>query len=102
MLGNGLTYDSYHLALYLCTVMAWGALALGFLLRGVGAQALYKGCAMFVVTLAISVVLLLLDILRVLEHHQVELALLLFGMLLPCALMLTLKATNTLARMNLK
>jgi len=36
MFGNVLTYDVYHLALYLATAMAWGALGLWLLLQGRG------------------------------------------------------------------
>jgi hypothetical protein len=34
MFGNVLTYDAYHLALYLLTALAWGVLGLWFLMSG--------------------------------------------------------------------
>ncbi|HGA2318555.1 TPA: hypothetical protein ACIRVE_003133 [Pseudomonas putida] len=87
-----LTYGAYHLALYLLTAWAWGALGFGFLLRGNDVQALYKCCAMFGLALAINAVVLVLDIFRVIPHHQVELILLMFGVLLPALIFLTYKA----------
>ncbi|MFJ4457214.1 hypothetical protein ACIP1G_25460 [Pseudomonas sp. NPDC089392] len=92
MFGNVLTYDVYHLALYLGMVMAWGAVGLWLLQRGAGVEALYRCCAMFGLALMISSVMLVLDIFRVLEHWQVELGLMLLGVLLPCVVVLTFKA----------
>ncbi|MEN5036787.1 hypothetical protein [Pseudomonas sp. TWI929] len=92
MFGKVLTYDVYHLALYLVTAMAWGAAGLWLLLRGAGVEALYRCCAMFGLALTISSVMLVLDIFRVLEHWQVELGLLLLGVLLPCVIVLTFRA----------
>ncbi|WP_236707524.1 hypothetical protein [Pseudomonas sp. Leaf58] len=92
MFGKVLTYDVYHLALYLGSALAWGAVGLWLLLRGVGVVALYKGCVVFGLGLALSSIILVLDIVRVLEHWQVELGLLLFGLLLPCVIFLTFKA----------
>lgn len=97
-----LTYDAYHLALYLLTALAWGALGFGFLLRGTDAQALYKCCAMFGLALAINAVVLVLDIFRVIPHHEVELILLIFGMLLPALIFLTYKAALIVNKINLK
>ena len=101
MFGNVLTYDVYHLALYLATAMAWGALGLWLLLQGAGVEALYKCCAVFGLALTISGVMLVLDILRVLEHWQVEAGLLLFGVLLPCVLALTFKAGFNVSKIYL-
>ncbi|MNE49567.1 hypothetical protein D3C80_1440960 [compost metagenome] len=101
MFGKVLTYDVYHLALYLATAMAWGAAGLWLLLRGVGVEALYRCCAMFGLALTISSVMLVLDILRVLEHWQVELGLLLFGVLLPCVVVLTFRAGLAGSKFNL-
>ncbi|MBC3477949.1 hypothetical protein [Pseudomonas taiwanensis] len=101
MFGKVLTYDVYHLALYLGTVMAWGALGLWLLLRGAGVEALYKCCSMFGLALTISSIMLVLDIFRVIEHWQVEAGLLLFGGLLPCLLALTFKATLNANRIDL-
>ncbi|MFZ5934259.1 hypothetical protein BGP84_08245 [Pseudomonas putida] len=97
-----LTYDAYHLALYLLTALAWGALGFGFLLRSADAQALYKCCAMFGLALAINAAVLVLDIFRVIPHHEVELILLGFGMALPSALFLTYKAVLVLSKISLK
>jgi len=97
-----LTYDAYHLALYLLTALAWGALGFGFLLRGTDAQALYKCCAMFGLALTINGVVLVLDIFRVIPHHEVELILLVFGMLLPVGMYLTAKAAYVVSKINLK
>ncbi|WP_343595986.1 hypothetical protein [Pseudomonas sp.] len=97
-----LTYDAYQLALYLLTALAWGALGFGFLLRGTDAQALYKCCAMFGLALAINAVVLVLDIFRVIPHHEVELILLIFGMLLPALIFLTYKAALIASKINLK
>ncbi|MGJ7551448.1 hypothetical protein [Pseudomonas alloputida] len=97
-----LTYDAYHLALYLLTALAWGALGFGFLLRSADAQALYKCCAMFGLALAINAVVLVLDIVRVIPHHEVELILLVFGMALPSAIFLTYKAASSLSKISLK
>ncbi|MEG0244746.1 hypothetical protein D3C76_1627490 [compost metagenome] len=102
MFGNVLTYDAYHLALYLITAMAWVSLGFCFLLRGVDVQALYKGCAMFGVALTISVVMLVVDIMRMLEHHQVEMALVIVGMVLPVMVVLTFKASSLLSKPSLK
>ncbi|MFJ7788633.1 hypothetical protein [Pseudomonas sp. NPDC096925] len=101
MFGKVLTYDVYHLALYLCTALAWGAVGLWLLLRGTGAPALYKCCAMFGLILAIGSIMLVLDILRVLENWQVESGLLLFGVLLPCVLALTFKTSHGGRKINL-
>ncbi|MFV3292701.1 hypothetical protein ACNFBR_28745 [Pseudomonas sp. NY11955] len=100
MFGKVLTYDVYHLALYLGSALAWGAVGLRLLLRGAGIEALYKCCAVFGLALTINSVMLVLDILRVLEHWQVELGLLLFGVMLPCALALTLKASINESKIN--
>ncbi len=97
-----LTYDAYHLALYLLTALAWGALGFGFLLRGTDAQALYKCCAMFGLALTINAVVLVLDIFRVIPHHEVELILLVFGMLVPVGVYLTFKAAFMVGKLNLK
>ena len=97
-----LTYDAYHLALYLLTALAWGALGSGFLLRGSDAQALYKCCAMLGLALAINTVMLMLDIFRVIPHHEVECVLLVFGMLLPVVMFLTFKAVFFISKKNLK
>jgi hypothetical protein len=97
-----LTYDTYHLALYLLTALAWGALGFGFLLRSADAQALYKCCAMFGLALVINATVLVLDIFRVIPHHEVELILLGFGMALPSALFLTYKAVLVLSKIGLK
>ncbi|MBO9551654.1 hypothetical protein [Pseudomonas sp.] len=97
-----LTYDAYHLALYLFTALAWGALGFGFLLRGADTQALYKCCAMFGLALAINAAMLVLDIFRVIPHHAVELVLLVFGMLLPAAIFLTTKAALSASKISLK
>jgi hypothetical protein len=102
MFGSVLTYGAYHLALYLFTALAWAALGFFFLLRGLDVQALYRCCAMFGLALAISAVMLVLDILRILEHHQVEMALLIFGMLLPVSIILTFKANYWLSKLALK
>lgn len=101
MFGKVLTYDVYHLALYLCTALAWATVGLWLLLRGAGVEALYKCCAMFSLVLAISSIMLVLDILRVLEHWQVELGLLLFGVLVPCVLALTFKTSFGASKINL-
>ncbi|MGE8114961.1 hypothetical protein [Pseudomonas sp. NPDC086566] len=97
-----LTYDAYHLALYLLTALAWGALGFGFLLRSSDAQALYKCCAMLGLALAINAVMLVLDIFRVIPHHEVELVLLMLGMLLPMVIFLTFKAIFFVSKTNLK
>jgi len=97
-----LTYDAYHLALYLLTALAWGALGFGYLLRSTDAQALCKCCAMFGLALAINAVVLVLDIFRVIAHHEVELILLIVGMLLPAIMFLTLKAALFASKLNLK
>ncbi|MEN5301429.1 hypothetical protein [Pseudomonas sp. TWI628] len=97
-----LTYDAYHLALYLLTALAWGALGFGFLLRGADTQALYKCCAMFGLALAINSVMLVLDIFRVLPHYEVEWVLLVFGMLLPAVMFLTYKAIFFASKISLK
>lgn len=82
-----LTYDAYHLALYLLTALAWGAL-------GLGVQALWKCCAMLGLVLAIKSIVLVLDISRVIPHHHVELVLLVFGIVLPVGIFLTCKAIS--------
>ncbi|WP_085677847.1 MULTISPECIES: hypothetical protein [unclassified Pseudomonas] len=97
-----LTYDAYHLALYLLTALAWGALGFGFLLRGADAQALYKCCAMFGLALAINGGVLVLDIFRVIPHYEVEFILLVFGMLVPAGMFLTFKAALFLSKKSLK
>jgi len=102
MFGSVLTYDAYHLALYLLSALACAALGFFFLLRGLDLQALYRCCAMFGLALATSAVMLVLDIFRVLEHHQVEMALLVFGMALPVSVVLTLKASYLLSRLDPK
>ncbi|MDZ3993112.1 hypothetical protein [Pseudomonas sp. Teo4] len=102
MFGNVLTYDVYHLALYLLAVMAWSALGLWILLRGTGSWARYGGFALLGLTLTICSVMLVLDILRVLEHRQVEWGLLIFGMFLPATIMLTIKAGSIVSRFDLK
>jgi|GEM_PF-915464 len=102
MFGNVLTYDAYHLALYLITAIAWVSLGFGFLLSGIDVQALYKGCAMFGVALTISVVMLVVDILQMLEHHQVEMALVIVGIILPAGVILTYKASYLLGRFSPK
>lgn len=89
MFGQVLTYGAYHLALYLCTALAWGALGLYFLLQGTGFGALIRCCGMFAIALSINGVMLLLDIRRTLDHHQVEAILWLAGVALPCLLLLT-------------
>ncbi|HCV38593.1 MAG TPA: hypothetical protein DGQ94_07720 [Pseudomonas sp.] len=89
-----LTHDACHLALYLLTALAWWALGLGLVLRGAHFQALWKCCAMLGLVLAIKSVVLVLDILRVIPHHQVELVLLVFGIVLPASIFLTCKATS--------
>ncbi|GLO12550.1 hypothetical protein PPUJ20028_11310 [Pseudomonas putida] len=101
MFGKMLTYDVYHLALYLGAVMAWGALGLWLLLRGAGVEALYRCCAMFGLALTISSIMLVLDIFRVLEHWQVEMGLLLFGVMLPGAVVLTFKASLNASKIDL-
>ncbi|ABY99747.1 TPA: hypothetical protein ACHTCR_002141 [Pseudomonas putida] len=101
MFGNVLTYDVYHLALYLGSALAWGAVGLLMLLRGAGVGALYKCCAVFGLALITNSIMLVLDILRVLEHWQVELGLLLFGVMLPCVLVLTLKANLSVSKNSL-
>ncbi|GLO24016.1 hypothetical protein PPUJ21368_18440 [Pseudomonas putida] len=78
-----------------------GALGLWLLLHGAGVEALYKCCAVFGLALTISSVMLVLDILRVLEHWQVEAGLLLFGVLLPCVLALTFKAGFNVSKIYL-
>jgi len=95
MFGNVLTYDAYHLALYLFMVLSWGALGFWFLRRGVGVEALLKCCAMFGLALVVSSVMLVLDILRVLEHHQVEMALWGLGGGLPAGVFLILKTSSS-------
>lgn len=100
MFGKVLTYDVYHLALYLGSVLAWGAVGLRLLLRGAGIEALYQSCAIFGLALMFGSIMLVLDILRVLEHWQVELGLLLFGVMLPCMLALALKASFSVANTN--
>ena len=95
MFGNVLTYDVYHLALYLFLVLAWGALGLHFLQRGIGIEELVKCCAMFGLALAVSSVMLVLDILRVLEHHQVEIALWGLGGVLPASVFLISKTSSS-------
>ncbi|WP_236237141.1 MULTISPECIES: hypothetical protein [Pseudomonas] len=102
MFGSVLTYDAYHLALYLLTALAWAALGFFLLLRGLDLQALYRCCAMFGLALAINAVMLVLDILRILEHHQVELALLVIGMALPLSIILTFKANSFVNKRALK
>ncbi|WP_079229075.1 hypothetical protein [Pseudomonas putida] len=97
-----LTYDAYHLALYLLTALAWGALGFGFLLRSADAQALYKCCAMFGLALTLNAAVLVLDIFRVIPHHEVEMILLMFGMLLPAVIFLTYKAIFVASKINLK
>ncbi len=76
-------------------------MGLWLLLRGAGVEALYKGCAMFGLALIISSIMLVLDIFRVIEHWQVEAGLLLFGVLLPCLVALTFKATSNGSRIDL-
>ncbi|MDF9618822.1 hypothetical protein P5705_14315 [Pseudomonas entomophila] len=98
MFGQVLTYDVYHLALYLLTALAWGLLGMRFLLRDTTATGLLKCCAMFGVAVAIKAVMLVLDIWRVLEHHQVERLLMVLGGLLPGALLLIWKTSSTLSR----
>ncbi|MCE1114004.1 MULTISPECIES: hypothetical protein [Pseudomonas] len=88
MFGNVLTYDAYHLALYLLTALAWGVLGLWFLMNGTGVGALLRCCAMFGVALLINGFMLMLDIWRVLEHGQVEAGLLAVGVVLPVMLIL--------------
>jgi hypothetical protein len=83
MFGNVLTYDAYHLGLYLFSALGWGALGLRQLLRGSGFTALLRCCGLFGVALLFNGVMLLLDIQRVLEHRQVESILLFGGVLLP-------------------
>lgn len=102
MFGNVLTYDAYHLALYLVSTLAWVSLGCCFLLRGADVQALYKCFAMFGMALTVSVGMLLLDILRMLEHHHVEMVLVIFGMVLPAIAFLTLKANSILSKFSLK
>lgn len=102
MFGNVLTYDAYHLAIYLITAIAWVSLGFCFLMRGAGVQALYKGCAMFGVALALSLGMLVLDILRVLEHPHVEMSLVMVGMVLPVIGILTLKADSIVSKHSLK
>lgn len=87
MFGKVLTYDAYHLALYLLTASLWGLLGLRVLLRGTGGKALAGCCGLFAVALLINGVMLVLDTQRVLEHHQVEMILLMVGVALPGALM---------------
>ncbi|AXM98621.1 hypothetical protein ACU5P1_07985 [Pseudomonas plecoglossicida] len=99
MFGGVLTYDAYHLALYLLTVLAWAALGCFILLRGLDVLALYRCCAMFGLALTISSVMLVLDILRVLEHTQVEMTLLILGIVLPVSIILTSKATYLLSKL---
>jgi len=97
-----LTYDAYHLALYLLTALAWGALGLGLVLRGADVQGLWKCCAMLGLVLAIKSVVLVLDIFRVIPHHHVELVLLVFGIVLPAGIFLTCKAISISSKTVLK
>ncbi|CAI3807520.1 hypothetical protein GLGCALEP_04701 [Pseudomonas sp. MM221] len=101
MFGNVLTYDVYHLALYLATAVAWVALGLWLLLQGEGVEALYRCCAMFGLALMISSIMLVLDIFRLIEHWQVEAGLVLFGVLLPCLIALTFKASFNVGKLYL-
>ncbi|CAK14528.1 hypothetical protein [Pseudomonas entomophila] len=98
MFGQVLTYDVYHLALYLISALAWGMLGVRFLLLDLSATALLRCFAMFGLAMAINAGMLMLDIRRVLEHHQVELLLVVLGGLLPGALMLIWKARSTLSK----
>lgn len=92
MFGNVLTYDAYHLGLYLLSALGWGALGLRQLLRGTGIGALLRCCGLFAVALLFNGVMLVLDIQRVLEHHQVESILLFGGVLLPGIVLLMYRA----------
>ncbi|WP_248919301.1 hypothetical protein [Pseudomonas entomophila] len=98
MFGQVLTYDAYHLALYLLTALAWGMLGVRFLLLDLSSTALLRCFAMFGAAMMINAGMLMLDIRRVLEHHQVELLLVVLGGLLPGALMLIFKASSTLSK----
>jgi hypothetical protein len=88
MFGAVLTYDVYHLALYLLSALGWGALGLRPLLHGSGRGALLRCCGLFAVALLFNGVMLLLDIQRVLEHGQVVSVLLIGGGLVPGVLLL--------------
>ncbi|MEN5239326.1 MULTISPECIES: hypothetical protein [Pseudomonas] len=98
MFGNVLTYDAYHLALYLLTALAWSVLGLWLLMSGVGVAALLRCCAMFGVALLINGLMLMLDIWRVLDHAQVEAGLLAVGVVLPIMLMLIYKTSFSKVR----
>jgi hypothetical protein len=93
MFGQVLNYDVYHLALYLLAALAWGVLGVRFLLHDTTAKGLIKCFAMLGVAMVINLVMLMLDIWRVLEHHQVEFLLMMLGGLLPGGLMLIWKVS---------
>lgn len=79
-----------------------GASGVGFLLRGAGAQALYKRCVMFGMAVAMNVGVLVLNIFRLISHYEVEFILLVFGMLVPAGMFLTFKAALFLSKKSLK
>jgi NADH:ubiquinone oxidoreductase subunit 6 (subunit J) len=87
MFGNVLTYDAYHLALYLLTALAWGVLGLWFLMSG-GRRGVAQVLRHVGVALLINGFMLMLDIWRVLDHAQVEAGLLAVGVVLPIMLIL--------------
>ncbi|NIF27346.1 hypothetical protein F3J44_13305 [Pantoea sp. Tr-811] len=83
-------------------LMSWSALGLGLLVRGTGASALLRCVTMLGVALLVCALMLVLDIWRVLEQHEVEGALLCLGVLLPAGLPLAWKASLMASKLQLK
>lgn len=95
MLGSPLGFDVYHLGLYLLTASLWVTLSLALAFKGrllFPRWGAWSGALAPLAAIAISAVLLVLDVILFLDRSFTLALLLLIGMILPMAMLVGLYA----------
>lgn len=86
MFGSALTYDVYHLGMYLGAIILWSLISLVLLFnaRRIASRLAMLGCVLTPpCAIALCIGILLIDVWAVIDHRTVIVSLLTFGLVVP-------------------